>query len=224
MSKKTKRLVVIVLICLLSLLMILPTIAMIITYANAASSDDIKAEIDQLKEEASEIEREMDAIRDELERVADEVRSTNDEKLSLDQQIELKRREIENTIALMQQYGLLIAEKQAELDEAIRSEQERRAQLQERMRAMEENGESSYLAMIFQSSSFGELLDNIETVADLMNYDKAVIASLAEAQARIDDARAALEENKPAQVAPKKEVKNVKAPIKDDEKGSYKNK
>ena len=45
MSKKTKRLVVIVLICLLSLLMILPTIAMIITYANAASSDDIKAEI-----------------------------------------------------------------------------------------------------------------------------------------------------------------------------------
>jgi len=35
---------------------------------------------------------------------------------------------------------------------------------------------------------------------------------------------AALEDPKPAEAAPKKEVKNVKAPIKDDEKGSYKNK
>ncbi|MBR6812131.1 MAG: peptidoglycan DD-metalloendopeptidase family protein [Oscillospiraceae bacterium] len=203
MSRKTKKLVVIILICLLSLLMILPTIAMIITYANAASSDEIQAEIDVLKEEAAEIDREMAKVQAELDRVAEEVRTTNDEKVSLDQQIELKRREIENTIALMQQYGLLIAEKQAQLDEAIEQEQERRAQFQERIRAMEENSEASYLAMIFQSASFGELLDNIETVADLMNYDQTVMASLAEAQAKIDVARASLEENKTELIASK---------------------
>ena len=189
MSKKNRRSVVFVLVAVLALLIILPTIAMIISYARAVTSEDIQKQIDSLKEEASDLTDKLNAIRDKLQQVAAEERSLSELKKAQDEQIELTRLEIENTVAQIQQYGLLIASKQEELDNAVAQEAERRSQLQSRLRAMEENGSVSYIAIVFKATSFSDLLDRIEMVNDLMSYDQSVLDSLKKAQEKIDAAR-----------------------------------
>jgi len=198
MSKKNRRSVVFVLVAVLALLIILPTIAMIISYARAVTSEDIQKQIDSLKEEASDLTDKLNAIRDKLQQVAAEERSLSELKKAQDEQIELTRLEIENTVAQIQQYGLLIASKQEELDNAVAQEAERRSQLQSRLRAMEENGSVSYIAIVFKATSFSDLLDRIEMVNDLMSYDQSVLDSLKKAQEKIDAARESLEKNKEA--------------------------
>lgn len=198
MSKKGRRIFTIILIIIMTLMIILPTLATIISIARAATSAEIQEKIDSLKGEAGDLTSQKAAIQKEINALTEQETTTGEKKRTQDDQIELTRREIENTVAQMQQYSLLIAAKQQELDDAIRQEQERREQLQSRIRAMEEYGDSSYIAILFEASSFADFLGRMEIVRDLMNYENSVLESLAEAQSRIDDARVALEENKVA--------------------------
>ncbi len=191
-----RRLLVIIIIAVMALMIILPSIAMIISYAQGATSEQIQGQIDALKEQAASIDDQMDQLQEKLQEVGSKEQSVSEQKLAQDKQIELTRQEIENTVAQIQQYGLLIASKQAELDKALEEKELRQEQLKSRLRAMEENGSVSYISIIFQANSFSDLLDRIEMVRDLMSYDQNVLDSLTAAQEKIDAARERLEENK----------------------------
>ncbi|MBR2520963.1 MAG: peptidoglycan DD-metalloendopeptidase family protein [Oscillospiraceae bacterium] len=198
MSKKGRKLFTIILIVILALMIILPTVAMIISYARAETSDEIQARIDSLKESAQGLSDRMEELQGEIDTISVQELSTSELKEAQDRQIELTRSEIENTVAQMQQYGLLIAAKQDELDEAEEQMRTREQQLNSRIRAMEEYGDTSYLAIIFQATDFEDLLGRLEMVRDLMTYEKSVLTAMAEAREKMDAARASLEENKAA--------------------------
>lgn len=139
--------------------------------ARAATSSQLKEQLDELEAQNDEIEAELKALRSQLSDNLDELQAMVDQKDLVDQEIVLLHEQMDNLNTQISAYSLLIADKQDELDQA----QARLTQLQiknkERIRAMEENGELSYWSVLFQASSFSELLDRMELIAEIAKAD-----------------------------------------------------
>ena len=72
-------------------------------------------------------------------------------------------------------------------------------QFLQRVRAMEEEGQVSYWEILFQSSSFSDLLDRFNFVNDVMKYDNDMIDNLEAARLAVDAAEQKLEEEQAEQ-------------------------
>ena len=81
------------------------------------------------------------------------------------QQIDLNNQEI----AL---YDKMIAEKEQEVLDAQALEREQLERYRARVRAMEENGNLNYLALIFKADDLGELLTAMDDVGEIMQRDR----------------------------------------------------
>ena len=116
----------------------------------------------------------------------------------IDQEIFLLREQTNNMNLQLQTYNLLIAEKQNELDAARARYDQLSAQNKDRIRAMEMYGELSYLSVLAQASSFGDLLDRISMVAEIHEADKRRMKDLDAAAKEVEQAQALLAEEKAA--------------------------
>lgn len=158
--------------------------------ARAATSSQLKEQLDELEAKNDEIEAELSELRSQLSNNLDELTAMVAQKDLVDQEIALLHEQMNNLNTQISAYSLLIADKQDELDQA----QEHLSQLQvknkERIRAMEENGELSYWSVLFQASSFSELLDRMEMIQEIA---KADIKSLQEMDAAAKEVAAVKE-------------------------------
>ena len=120
-QKKAKRInwksLVAVILCVLMLGSLLT--GALLTLVSAASSSEIQKELDELKKQAQEIADESDRLESELAENASQTQSTIEQKSAIDQRIHVTEAEIENANQQIQQYSLLIAEKQSELEDAL---------------------------------------------------------------------------------------------------------
>ena len=69
-------------------------------------------------------------------------------------------------------YNNLLEEKSAELEDAQAAESEQYDLYCKRVRAMEENGSYTYLDMIFNCGSIGELLSAMDDISEIMKADQ----------------------------------------------------
>lgn len=184
---------------ILAVMMVLPLLLGAFSMsASAVTSDQLKQELDALKEEAAEIEAKSNELQSQISDNASQTQSTVEQKNTIDQQMEITRLEIENTNSQIQQYNLLIAEKQKELEAAEESEAEMNEKFKERIRAMEENGTVSYWSVLFNASSFSDLLDRIDMINEIAESDQAMLEQLAAVTEEVAQARADLETEKGA--------------------------
>lgn len=86
-----------------------------------------------------------------------------------------------------------IAQRNAEIDklkqEIIQTQKEIDAQyqvLQQRVRVMYEDGHSSYLEVVFSSTSFSDLLDRLQLLSTIAAQDKRVLADIRDSKATLD--------------------------------------
>lgn len=197
-GKNRKRFITIVA-AILALLMVVPMLISVLTIpAGAATSAELKQELDDLKRQASGIEAQKAELEEKLDQNRDQTNTVVGEKYTLDQQIEITNLEIANTNAQIQQYNSLIAAKQKELDDAAKREEQRYEEFKSRIRAMEENGSVSYLSILFNASSFSDLLDRIDLIGEMAEYDQVVINELKQAREEVASAQLELEQDKAA--------------------------
>ena len=159
--------------------------------ASAASSSELKSELDNLQERADEIAAEASRLEQEMADNQSETESIVERKANIDQQMELTRQQVENLNAQIQQYNLLIAANQEELDQAEAEEARLNEQYKARLRAMEETGNVSYWSVLFNASSFTDLLDRIDMISEIAAADQAMLEQL---QAVAEEITAAREE------------------------------
>lgn len=164
----------------------------------AASSKEIKEELDELKKEQEELKKEKKALNAQINDNMSEMEKLVAQKDVIDQEIFLLNEQINNMNLQLQTYNLLIAEKQNELDAARARYDELTAQNKDRIRAMEMYGELSYLSVLAQASSFGDLLDRISMVAEIHEADKRRLKDLDAAAKEVELAQALLAEEKAA--------------------------
>ena len=150
----------------------------------AASSAALQSQLEDLQSEADAIAAEAERLQQEMAENQSETQSIVDRKSNIDQKLELTRQQVENLNQQIQQYNLLIAEKQAELDEATERETALNEQYKLRLRAMEESGSVSYWSVLFHASSFTDLLDRLDMIQEIAEADRTMLRELQQAGAK----------------------------------------
>ena len=158
-----------------------------------------QAEIDALKESAGELEQQQKEIQAQLNAIAADKDEALEQKSLLEQQINVIQSEINNIDAQIAKYDELISQKEDELAQLEQQEAEQYQLFCERVRYMEEEGEVSYWAILFNAEDFSDMLDRFMMVEEIMAYDNAIMDELLATQAQIEQEKAELEEARTAQ-------------------------
>jgi len=206
-NKKFVRIVAIVLAFLMLLSVVL--IAVEVLTSSRASARVTQGQIDDLRARKRELEREKREIQSKINTIEFERMTEITKKEVLDQRIDLTGQEIDNVISTISYFDLLIREKEYEVYLAQEREDEQFERYKNRVRSMEENGIITYLEIIFDSTSFSDMLARIDFVADIMRSDENAYNDLIEARNETEAAKEALEETR-AEMDEEKEYLEVK--------------
>ena len=183
-----------ILCALLTLLTVFGMTSGLLAPVRAAQSQKILTELQKLREEQSGIQKKRTALSAEIAENKKQTQSVVEQKSDIDRQIELSNETIDNYNAQIQQYSLLIAEKQKELDEAELHETQLQEQYKARLRSMEETGAVSYWSILFKASSFSDLLDRVDMIHEIAKSDQLMMKKLSEATEAVQQSREELEQ------------------------------
>ena len=182
---KYRRVIVSVIAGLLALLMV----GGLIISAFAESSSAIKERIEALKTQEAAIEAQQKEVRTQREANESDIRDLVGEKNEIDQQIKLTQDSIENKNQQIQEYNLLIAEKQNELSDALDQRDALNQRYKTRIRSMEEKGKLTYWSILFKASSFADLLDRVDMINEIARSDAGMIDRIQQVAQQIETAR-----------------------------------
>lgn len=162
----------------------------------AKSSSAIQQELDGLKAENKEIQAEINAIQRKYDANANEIQQLVEQKNAIDQEIALLNAQIENLNQQITAYGVLIADAQDEMEisQFVLNGLNEKHKL--RIRAMEEEGTVSYWEVIFEASSFTDMLDRINMMQEIAASDQARLEEMRQAAQQIQDAQTQMEQGK----------------------------
>ncbi len=161
--------------------------------AHAQTSGEIREQINALEEEQQALGEEMAALEQQMSDNLAGMQEIVEQKNLIDQQIFLLNSEIDNINQQLAAYAVLIADKEAELEEAEARLGELNEKNRERIRAMEENGTLSYWSVLFKANSFSDFLDRLNMIEEIAAADQRRLEILREAAEQVDASRAELE-------------------------------
>ncbi len=190
------------------------TLALVCALAFAPAAGAVtEGEIDELKQQSADLEEQMAAVSEKINSLEYEQYATGKKKEVLDEQMVLTQNEIDNIIEQIAVYDELIAEKQLEVEQAQAEEDAQWEAYKERVRAMEENGVISYLAVIFESADFADLLSRLDFVNRIMQSDKQLYEAIDAARLATIAAQEALQQAQDGQRAQQEELETKKAEL-----------
>jgi murein DD-endopeptidase MepM/ murein hydrolase activator NlpD len=188
---KKRRMFVTVIALVLALIILVPILAVILTPLDAKAVSE--SELYQLQQQQALLEQQQKDIQAKLDSNEYERAAILEQKVMLDRQVELTRQEIENLNDQIATYEDLIDIKEQEYQAAREDEESQRELFKKRVRAMEENGDISYLAVLFSAKDFGDLLSRLDFISEIMESDEKVIKSYKDAQATAERKKNELE-------------------------------
>lgn len=197
-------------ICIILALIFVATLILgAVSSAWAVSQSDINA----LKNQQSAIQQQKSAIQSKISGMQGQVSDAQAEKTALDQQNTLAQQEIDNINEQIALYDQMIAEKAAELKKAQDKEDEQKAALEKRMRAMEETPSLTYVAILFDASDFSDLLSKINDISAIMTSDKQLEDAYAAAREQVEKVKNEYEQTQNEQKQTKIELDAKKADL-----------
>ena len=133
-----------------------------------------QSQIDALEAERDELSAEREEMEAGIAELEAEHADIMERKTALDERNELYRQEIELIEEQVELYTSLVEQKKLEVDSALERENEQLANYRRPVRAMEENGEYTYLSIIFGSKSLSQLMSNLDMIGEIMDADKRI--------------------------------------------------
>ncbi len=209
MKKKTQRIIVIILAVALLLTILVPALT---TLAGADVTEDdianIKGELSDIVSLKNKVQKELNAVRGDLTKAKEQI-------TWIQAQISLTEQEIDVSQRLLEQYDLQIQHKVDEINGLEEQEAQQYEEFYSHVRWLEETGSVSYLSILFQASSFSELLDYAMLIADIMEYSNRIIEDLEATQKELREAHADLELSREEQAMAQKNLEEQKAALMD---------
>lgn len=193
----------------LAVVMVLFAMTAALPAAQAVTQD----EINQLKSQAAELSEQKADLQSQLDKLSNSENAALDQKFLLEEKINVLKQQISLSEQAIQEYGEMIAQKEEELAAAQAEEAKYYDEYCQRVRSMEERGNVSYWSVLFNANSFSDLLDQINAISEVVDYDQEVMDQLAKARQAVADAKAGLEESKAAEEAAKADLENQKADL-----------
>lgn len=131
------------------------------------------------QEEIDEIQRQKDeltAMRQQSQQKVDELEaqqaSVLEQKAALDERNLYALEQISLISEQIDLYSEMIADKAREVETAKEKEEQQLKRYRERVRAMEEQGEFNFLALILNTTNLGELLTLLDDIGEIMESDR----------------------------------------------------
>lgn len=180
---------------------------------NAASLSELEKQLADLKAQKKEADSKISELEDQLSDNLSSMQEVVNQKNTIDQQIFSLYQQNQNLNDQIAAYGLLIADKQEELDEAQARLTELNEKNKERIRAMEEDGDLSYWSVLFQANDFADLLDRLNMVEEIAAADQRRLKEMSQVAQEVADAKAALEEEQKALEVSKEELAKSQAQL-----------
>ena len=187
-----KKLITSLIAGILALIMILSLVVGILPAAKAATSSEIKTQLDELQKDHNELAGKIKDLEGKLNANATEVKEMVDQKRLVEQQINLLYMQVDNMNDQIAAYSVMIADIQEDLDEAELRLKELNEKNRERIRAMEEQGELSYWSVLFEASSFMDLLDRLNMIEEIQTADRLRLKQLREAAQLVAETKQSL--------------------------------
>lgn len=172
-----------------------------------------QADIDDLKKQAEEIENNKKELNAQISELKKKMSDASEQKKLLDQRSDMVRAEIANAETQIERYGVLIDQTKTELYEARKKEAELYDLFTTRVRAMEERGTISYWSVLFNASSFTELLSTLDDMGEIMDSDQRVFDAMRTVRQGIEEKEALLEESRSQLEAQKKTLEKKQAEL-----------
>jgi len=165
MNRKIKSILALLLCIVMCSGIVLETVPVQAAAVTQAEIDALKAKRDAIKAQRKEKQAVVEQLEQEKASVVEQKKAMDERNTYTLQQIQLNSDEI----AL---YDEMISQKQKELEDAERLEAEQLERYRSRVRAMEENGNLNFFAMIFKSNDLGEMLTAMDDIGEIMESDK----------------------------------------------------
>lgn len=179
----------------LAILMALSLLSVVITSgAYAASSSSIRDQINALEDEQSEIQARMDEYETEIAGIDEEKSTVVERKAVLDQRNILAQEEIDVIEEQIEIIDGLVTNMQLDLAEAQYEEEYQRERWLTRLRAMEEGSNLSYIEVLFNATSFSDMLTRLDLVSEIMEYDRDLEEAYVAARENVEVLEAEAEE------------------------------
>lgn len=172
-----------------------------------------KAEIAEMKKQQQQLNANKAALQEKLGVVQNDTAKAAEKKYLLEERISVLSQDIKLTDNMIRGYDTQIANKTIELEEAQAEEARYYDLFCERVRAMEKGGEVSYWAVLFNADDFSDLIDRINVIGEVMEYDEHMMDGLAIAREAVASAKADLEEARTGQVEAKRALEASKAEL-----------
>ena len=169
---------------------------------NATSISDLKDQKDQKESKKAEAEAVLEQLQSEQKSILDAIEE-------LDAQVTEYTNQITELEGRQTQLESDIEQKQTELAAAQEKEQQQYEAMKERIRYSYENGNPSYLDVLFSTSDISDIVNQTEYADQIYSYDKNMFDEFVETRQTIADTKAGLESDL-------KEVEDVKLEVEDN--------
>ena len=181
------------------------------TNAKAASSSEIRDQINQMEKDNEELQEKLEDLKKQQNANASDIKSLVKEKSVIEQQVGLLHEQVKNMNAQISAYAVLIADKQEDVNKAEARLKELNDKYKERIRIMEEDGQLSYWSVLFQASSFSDLLDRLNMIEEIAASDQRRLDEMSAAAKEVQSAKEMLVEERKALQAVKDELSERQA-------------
>ena len=131
-----------------------------------------QADIDEAQRKKDELVSQRQASQEKIDKLKEQQASVLEQKAALDERNEYAREQLTIVLEQIDMYTEMIAEKRKEVDKARTKEEEQLRRYRTRVRAMEENGGYNILTLVFNASSFTELLTSFDDIGEIMEQDR----------------------------------------------------
>ena len=209
--KNRKKLVSLLAGIMAGIMLLTLILSLIPTRAYAASSSEIRKQINSLKDQKTELQSQIKDLKAQYESNKDDISDIVTKKNLIDQEIGNLHAQVDNINEQITAYGVLIADKQDELDNAQEHYDTLNEEYKVRIRTMEEEGTLSYWEVLFKANSFSDLLDRLNMVEEIAASDKRRLQELSDAANKVEEAQAELEAEKVELEDTKKDLDDTQA-------------
>ena len=193
LKQKTIRLISCVIAGILVIALLSSMIVSSLVYAGAAE------DADELQDKLSSLEDEKAAVKEriaELTKQADDVEAT---RAALQSEIDLTKEEIATVEAYIERLQQQIDVKTTELEAAEEALEQKEEEFALTVRTTYEQGDSSYLQVLLNSTSFSDLLSRMEIITAIMEDNKKTVAEYTAAKEDIEQKKEELQATQDSQ-------------------------
>lgn len=186
---KRKKLVALLAGIMAAIMLLTIVLSLLSSTVSAASSSELKEQLDDLRAEYAQGQAKLDALEKQLADHVEGMQAMINQKNAIDQQISLLKTQVDTITQMVSAYNLLIADQQEELDAAQQRLDVLNEKYKERIRVMEEQGSLSYWSVIFNASSFSDMMDRIVMVNEIAKADAKRLEELRDLAAEVESAK-----------------------------------